>query len=154
VAIYVSSLGFGWWVVGRPFRPVGAITRAMQEITATDLSGRTDASGPPDELHTLADTIDGMLERLDRAFRAERMLVEDVSPELRNPVAVVQANVEAVLADDAASPAERRTSANVVLQSTQRMRRLLEDLLATARTRSEALTDRDVDIAACSCVGG
>ena len=53
--------------------------------------------------------IDDMLERLDTAFRAERALVEDVSHELRNPVAVVQANVEAVLADPRR---HRRRSAN------------------------------------------
>lgn len=146
--MFVLSLAIGWWVAGRALRPIGAITRATQEITATDLTRRIDASGPHDELRTLADTVDGMLERLDRAFRAERMLVEDVSHELRNPVAVVQSNVEAVLASDDVSPAERRAASDVVLQSTRRMTRLLEDLLATARTRSEAFTDRDVDLAA------
>lgn len=147
VVMFVLSLGIGWWVAGRALRPVGAITRATQEITATDLSRRIDATGPRDELRTLAETIDGMLDRLDRAFRAERVLVEDVSHELRNPVAVVQSNVEAVLSDDDASPEDRRAAAAVVLQSTRRMTRLLEDLLATARTRSEAFTDRDVDLA-------
>ncbi|AOX67713.1 two-component sensor histidine kinase [Curtobacterium sp. BH-2-1-1] len=146
--MFVLSLGIGWWVAGRALRPIGAITRATQEITATDLTRRIDASGPRDELRTLADTVDGMLDRLDRAFRAERMLVEDVSHELRNPVAVVQSNVEAVLASDDVTPAERRAASEVVLQSTRRMTRLLEDLLATARTRSEAFTDRDVDLAA------
>jgi signal transduction histidine kinase len=147
IVLFALSLAIGWWVAGRALRPVAMITRATQEITATDLSRRIDASGPPDELHTLANTIDGMLERLDGAFRAERMLVEDVSHELRNPVAVVQSNVEAVLADDDASPDERRAAASVVLQSTRRMSRLLEDLLATARARSDAFTDRDVDVA-------
>lgn len=147
VIMFVLSLGIGWWVAGRALRPVGAITRATQEITATDLSRRIGATGPQDELRTLAETIDGMLDRLDRAFRAERMLVEDVSHELRNPVAVVQSNVEAVLADDDAAPEDRHAAAEVVLQSTRRMTRLLEDLLATARTRSDAFTDRDVDIA-------
>ncbi len=147
VVMFILSLGIGWWVAGRALRPVGAITRATHEITATDLSRRIGATGPRDELRTLAETIDGMLERLDRAFRADRMLVEDVSHELRNPVAVVQSNVEAVLADDTATPEERRAAAAVVLQSTRRMTRLLEDLLATARTRSDAFTDRDVDLA-------
>ncbi|MGN7222448.1 sensor histidine kinase [Curtobacterium flaccumfaciens] len=147
VVMFALSLVIGWWVAGRALRPVDAIAKATQEITATDLSRRIDASGPPDELHTLADTIDGMLDRLDSAFRAERMLVEDVSHELRNPVAVVQSNVEAVLADDHATPDERQAAAAVVLQSTHRMTRLLEDLLATARARSESFTDRDVDVA-------
>ena len=48
-----------------------------------------------------------MLDRLDGAFTAQRRLVEDVSHELRNPVAVVQANVEAVLANDEVTAAER-----------------------------------------------
>ena len=49
-----------------------------------------------------------MLDRLDGAFRTERALVEDVSHELRNPVAVIQANVEAVLGNEQSTAAERR----------------------------------------------
>ena len=56
--------------------------------------------GPHDELRTLADTIDDMLERLEDAFAAQRHLVDDVSHELRNPVAVIRANVDAVLANE------------------------------------------------------
>ena len=145
--MFALSLLIGWWVAGRALRPVGAITRATQEITATDLSRRIDAHGPPDELRTLADTIDGMLERLSRAFKAERMLVEDISHELRNPVAVVQANVEAVLGNEHSTPQQRHVATEVVLQATHRMSRLLEDLLATARIRSESFTDRDVALA-------
>ncbi len=60
--MFVLSLAIGWWVAGRALRPIGAITRATQEITATDLTRRIDASGPHDELRTLADTVDGMLD--------------------------------------------------------------------------------------------
>lgn len=148
VVMFVISIAIGWWVAGRALRPVGAITATAQDITATDLSRRINASGPNDELRTLADTIDGMLERLDRAFRAERMLVEDMSHELRNPVSIVQANVEAVLGNESSTPLERREASAVVLQATRRMSRLLEDLLATARLRSETFVDRDIDLAA------
>ncbi|MFI2363600.1 sensor histidine kinase [Promicromonospora sp. NPDC019610] len=148
VVMFLLSVAVGWWVSGRALRPVEAITRTAQEIGATDLSRRIGATGPHDELRTLADTIDGMLDRLDRAFSAERRLIEDVSHELRNPVTVVRANVEAVLADDRADPAQRAEAAAAVLGATSRMSRLLEDLLATARLRSEAFTDREVDLAA------
>ncbi|WP_423461808.1 sensor histidine kinase [Promicromonospora sp. MS192] len=146
--MFLLSVVVGWWVAGRALRPVEAITRTAQEIGATDLSRRIGATGPHDELRTLADTIDGMLDRLDRAFSAERRLIEDVSHELRNPVTVVQANVEAVLADDQADRAQRAEASAVVLAATGRMSRLLEDLLATARLRSEAFTDQEVDLAA------
>jgi signal transduction histidine kinase len=146
--MFLLSLVIGWFVAGRMLRPVGRITATAQEITATDLTRRIGATGPHDELRTLADTIDAMLGRLDAAFRTERDFVEDVSHELRNPVAVVRANVEAVLADESSTPEQRREAVAVVTRATDRMGRLLEDLLATARRRSGAYDDRDVDLAA------
>ncbi len=148
IVMFVLSLAIGWWVAGRALRPVGAITRTAQEINASDLTRRIGATGPHDELRTLADTIDSMLARLDRAFSDQRRFVEDVSHELRNPVSLIHTNVEAVLANDRSTIPERREASLVVLQATRRMRRLLEDLLAIARSRSEAFTDRQVDLAA------
>ncbi|MDG4664796.1 HAMP domain-containing sensor histidine kinase [Mycobacterium sp. 236(2023)] len=144
--IFLISLVVGWFVAGRMLRPVGEITATARRLSASDLSQRINATGPQDELRTLADTIDGMLDRLDDAFRAERALVEDVSHELRNPVAVVQANVEAVLADEHATPDERAHALAVISRATTRMSRLLEDLLATARRRSGSFADQKVDL--------
>lgn len=144
--MFVISLVVGWFVAGRMLRPVGEITAAANRLSASDLSQRINATGPRDELRTLADTIDGMLDRLDEAFRTERALVEDVSHELRNPVAVVQANVEAVLADDRATAEEREHALAVISRATTRMSRLLEDLLATARRRSGSFADQKVDL--------
>ena len=145
--LFLISLVVGWFVAGRLLRPVGEITRTANRLSASDLSQRINAQGPKDELRTLADTIDGMLDRLDQAFRTERALVEDVSHELRNPVAVIQANVEAVLADDRATPEERANALAVISRATSRMSRLLEDLLATARRRSGSFADQKVDVA-------
>lgn len=145
-AIFLISLAVGWFVAGRLLRPVGEITRTANRLSASDLSQRINATGPRDELRTLADTIDGMLDRLDHAFRTERALVEDVSHELRNPVAVVQANVEAVLADEHATAEERANALAVISRATTRMSRLLEDLLATARRRSGSFADQKVDL--------
>ncbi|WP_304105929.1 cell wall metabolism sensor histidine kinase WalK [Mycolicibacterium bacteremicum] len=136
----------GWVVAGRLLRPIGQITATANRLRANDLSERINADGPADELRTLADTLDDMLDRLDAAFRAERALVEDVSHELRNPVAVVQANVEAVLADPSSTDEERAHALAVISRATARMSRLLEDLLATARTRSGGFADRNVDL--------
>jgi signal transduction histidine kinase len=144
--LFLVSLLVGWWVAGRVLRPVEVITATAREISATDLSRRIDAQGPQDELHTLADTIDQMLERLHEAFVAQRALVDDVSHELRNPLAVVQANVDAVLSDKDADPEDRRTAALVVSRATADMSRLLDDVLASARQRSGAFEERELTL--------
>ncbi len=142
--LFLVSLLVGWWVAGRVLRPVEAITATAREISATDLSRRIDAQGPQDELRTLADTVDQMLDRLDEAFDAQRALVDDVSHELRNPLAVIRANVDAVLSDKDADPDDRRTAALVVSRATAAMSRLLDDVLASARQRSGAFEEQEL----------
>jgi signal transduction histidine kinase len=145
--LFVGSLVIGWWLSGRALRPVSRITAAAREIGATDLSRRIRLSGPDDELRRLADTLDGMLDRLDGAFAAQRRLVDDASHELRNPLAIIQTNVDAVLARDDVTAQERRHAAVVVGRATARMSRLVEDLLASARRDAPAFTETDVELA-------
>ncbi len=145
--LFAGSLGIGWWLSGRALRPVSRITATAEEITATDLSRRIRLGGPDDELRRLSDTLDGMLARLDDAFDAQRRLMDDASHELRNPLAIIQTNVDAVLARDDVTPAERRHAAIVVGRATSRMSRLVEDLLASARRNAPAFTETDVDLA-------
>ena len=147
-ALFIVSLGTGWWLSGRALRPVRRITATAQEITATDLSRRIALEGPRDELRNLADTVDDMLERLESAFVAQRQLVDDASHELRNPLAVIQANVDAVLAHDDTPSEDRAQATAIVSRAIQRMTRLVEDLLASARRSSPAFVDADVDLAA------
>ncbi|TDO44085.1 signal transduction histidine kinase [Kribbella sp. VKM Ac-2527] len=146
-ALFIVSLGTGWWLSGRALRPVRRITATAQEITATDLSRRIALEGPRDELRNLADTVDDMLERLESAFVAQRQLVDDASHELRNPLAVIQANVDAVLAHDDTPSEDRAQATAIVARAIQRMTRLVEDLLASARRSSPAFVDADVDLA-------
>ncbi|MFD5626733.1 MULTISPECIES: sensor histidine kinase [unclassified Streptomyces] len=144
----VTSLALGWILSGRALRPVRAISRTAAEIQATDLSQRIRLEGPKDELRDLADTVDSMLDRLDEAFRAQRQLIDDASHELRSPLAIIRANLDAVLTAEESDEQERRAAARSVDRATTRMTRLVEDLLATARRNAPALADADVDLAA------
>ncbi|MFD7402777.1 sensor histidine kinase [Streptomyces sp. NPDC059866] len=144
----VASPVIGWILSGRALRPVRAISRTAAEIQATDLSQRIRLTGPKDELRELADTVDSMLDRLDEAFRAQRQLIDDASHELRSPLAIIRANLDAVLTAEESDEEDRRAAARSVDRATTRMTRLVEDLLATARRSAPALADADVDLAA------
>jgi signal transduction histidine kinase len=114
---------------------------------AGDLSRRIRLSGPDDEFHELADTIDSMLARIDEAFYAQRRLLDDASHELRNPLAIIQTTTDAVLLADDTTESERRDAALVVSRASRRMTRLVEDLLAAARRDAPAFTDDGIDLA-------
>jgi signal transduction histidine kinase len=146
--LFGASLGVGWLVAGRVLRPIHRITSVAREIQATDLSRRIALAGPKDELRELADTFDGMLGRLEDAFEAQRRFIHEASHELRNPLAVMRTNLDVVLADPAANAAELRRTAGVVRRSSERMSRLVDDLLTHAR---RGIPDREwgeVDLAA------
>src|SRR5262249_20203296 len=68
----VAPAVLGWIVAGRVLRPLRAITAATRRISADSLHERLGLTGPRDELTDLADTIDGLLARLEGAFAAQR----------------------------------------------------------------------------------
>jgi signal transduction histidine kinase len=145
--LFVVSFGIGWLVAGYLLRPIRRITGVAREISATDLSRRIDLPGPEDELHQLADTFDDMLGRLDAAFAGQRRFIQEASHELRNPLAVIRTNLEVTLADEEASADELRHTAEVVGRATDRMSRLVDDLLLYARNETPTLDRAPVDAA-------
>lgn len=133
-AMFLASLVIGWIVAGRALRPIGRITDVAEEIQATDLSRRIGLRGPDDELTRLASTFDAMLDRLDRAFEGQRRFVHEASHELRNPLATIRTNLEVALADPHADVDDLRQTAEVVDRTTDRMGRVVDDLLLFARS--------------------
>ena len=146
--LFVASLGVGWVVAGRVLRPIGRITSVARDIQATDLSRRIELPGPDDELKQLSDTFDAMLARLDAAFAAQRQFVADASHELRNPLAIIRTNVDVALADPRADPEDLRHTIAVVKRASDRMARLVDDLLALARRQEPTVEHEPVDLGA------
>ena len=144
--LFVASLGVGWVVAGRVLRPIGRITSVARDIQATDLSRRIELPGPEDELKQLADTFDAMLARLGAAFAAQRQFTADASHELRNPLAIIRTNVDVALADPHADPDDLRHTMIVVKRASDRMARLVDDLLALARRQEPTLEYEPVDL--------
>jgi signal transduction histidine kinase len=134
-----------WVVVGRALRPVEAMRRTVLAISERDLHRRLDRPGTGDELERLADTLNDLLDRLDRAVTRERQFVADASHELRSPIAGVRALLETEPADPAAV-VEVRAEA---LARLGQLQDLVDDLLVLARndegTRSPPTRPVDLD---------
>jgi len=144
--LFGASLGVGWLVAGRVLQPIQRITAVADEIQATDLSRRIALGGPDDELRRLADTFDGMLGRIDDAFESQRQFIHEASHELRNPLAVIRTNVDVALADPDTPVEDLRETALVVQRSSERMSRLVDDLLVYARQGHLSVDHEPVDL--------
>jgi len=130
----VALLG-GYLITARAFRPVGEMSRMAASIAdGGDLSGRVSApegTDSRDELHALAGTLDGMLERLQRAFERERQFTSDVAHELRTPLNAMQVQGEYALGCEDA--AEKDEAVARMLEKNDEMRQLVNQLLMIAR---------------------
>jgi two-component system, OmpR family, sensor kinase len=128
----------GLTVARRAMRPIAQLTTAAREIERTrDPSRHVPHPEAEDEVAELARTLEGMLAALDDArteteamLRRQRAFVADASHELRTPLTSVLANLE-LLAEQL--DGELGDAADAALRSSQRMRRLVADLLLLAR---------------------
>ena len=101
-------MALGYFVAGRALAPLRRVTGLARRVTQERMDERIAMDGPADELRELADTVDGMLDRLATAFDGQRRFVANASHELRTPLTVIRAEVEVTLADPDASVAELR----------------------------------------------
>ena len=99
VAMTIVSVAAGWLLAGRALRPLRQITATARRVSGENLGERIGLEGPADELKELADTFDGMLERLDGAFASQRHFVANASHELRTPLAIMRTEIDVSMAD-------------------------------------------------------
>ncbi len=139
IAGSVLALIAGMAIARRAMAPIASLTSTAAEIARTrDLSQRMPEPQAEDEVAELTRTLEGMLRELDAArseteslLVRQRRFVADASHELRTPLTSVLANLE-LLADSLHG--DHGEAARSALRSSQRMRRLVADLLLLART--------------------
>ena len=127
----VLALGAGFWIAQSNLRPINRVTTVAREIEASDLSRRIDADGEPVEVQRLADTFDAMLERLQRAFEAQRNFVLDMSHELRTPLTALRGNIDVFLMEPDIDEEVQRTIVRMKAE-VDRLIRLTTNLLYLA----------------------
>jgi len=142
----VVAVGLGWVLAGRALRPLRQVTETANRVADRSLHERIAFNGPADEVKELADTIDAMLERLDRSFGAQRRFVANASHELRTPLAVNRTLLEVALGDPDVSDDLKRL-APTLLTANKRSELLVEGLLALARSEHEVTERAPLDLA-------
>ena len=136
--LMVAGLAFGGWLLaGAALRPVLRMSEQANAISLRAPGARLPQPPGNDEIATLGQTLNAMLDRMEAAFAHERAFVDDASHEIRTPISVMRAELELALleADDDTVRASLRSA----LEETDRLSRLTENLLVLARADADRL---------------
>ena len=137
----VLLIGLGVFVVlRRGLRPIEAMARQADRITAGDLTDRVTPHSPRSEVGRLGAALNGMLARIEAGLHEReasqqqmRRFFADASHELRTPLASLRANAELYQQGALGSPDEVDEVMDRIVLETRRMGRLVEDMLRLAR---------------------
>ena len=120
------------YAVTRAIRPVEEVTRLAEELEATDLSRRVRIDSGGEEFRRLSAVINSLVERLERAFRAQRRLIADAAHELKTPSAILVGEAQDGLRPDA-RPEDIRASLETIERVARGLAREVDALLQLAR---------------------
>ncbi len=128
----VLALGAGWIQTQRSLRPVGMMAAMARHIGTSRLGERLPRSGTGDELDQLAETLNGMLDRIEGHVNQMRQFTADASHELRSPLAALRGLAEVTLSQPR-TEAELRQVIESCNEQYERLQRLVEGLLLLAQ---------------------
>jgi heavy metal sensor kinase len=122
----------GWIISSRVIKPIKDISATAAKISGGDLSQRINVAEAESELGQLAAVLNSTFARLEAAFAQQQQFTSDAAHELRTPVSVMLTQAQTALNRERTAP-EYRETVETCQRAAQRMRRLIESLLALAR---------------------
>lgn len=139
--VIIIAFGIGWALAGVTLRPIHRITQTAKTVgEKRDFSQRVEHVGPHDEIGQLATTFNNMLTQLEDAYvqieqslQAQRRFVADASHELRTPLTTIRGNISLLQRQPPISIEDRADILTDTVEETERLIRLVNDLLVLAR---------------------
>lgn len=138
ITILLAAIG-GYFIIHNAFKPVKKITETAKSISNSgDLSRRIAIGEGKDEIYSLANVFDEMLEKLKNTFDREKQFTSDASHELRTPVAVILSECE-YAEQCAKTEVEYKESVGSIKRQAERMSKLISELLTISRMDRNAI---------------
>jgi signal transduction histidine kinase len=142
------ALAGGWVITYAALSPVRTLTTTARQISATDLGRRIELRGAKDELYTLGETFNQMLDRLEKGFLSQQEFIAAASHDLRTPLTVIRSYADLLSRWGKADPAVLAESLQAIGRATEIMSRLVDDLLLIASLQNRpVLTCRPFNLA-------
>jgi two-component system sensor histidine kinase BaeS len=135
-----------WWLSRRLTEPVLALSRATQEVAAGHYDLELPRGKGTDEISLLSDRFQRMVDQLAEAEKLKRSFLMSVSHELRTPLTAIRGHVEAVREGVVSDPEAVQASLEIVAAETDRLERLVGDVLDLAKLQANRFTVRHEEV--------
>ncbi|WP_270811372.1 sensor histidine kinase [Hungatella effluvii] len=127
--VLILGTGATWLMAGHVLKPLKELSSAIDEIGGNDLSNRVEIQGRQDEIGRLARSFNHMMDKVSASFERQKRFSASAAHELKTPLATILVNLEVLELDGKTSPDRMEKVLTIVKSNTERMIRLVEDLM-------------------------
>lgn len=127
--VLILGTGATWLMAGHVLKPLKELSSAIEGIGGNDLSNRVEIQGRQDEIGRLARSFNHMMDKVSASFERQKRFSASAAHELKTPLATILVNLEVLELDGKTSPDRMEKVLTIVKANTERMIRLVEDLM-------------------------
>lgn len=143
--VLILGTGATWLMAGHVLKPLKALSSTIEEIGGSDLSNRVEIQGRQDEIGRLARSFNHMMDKVSASFERQKRFSASAAHELKTPLATILVNLEVLEMDGRTSPERLEKVLTIVKANTERMIRLVEDLMRLTSDTSQEM-DEEVEL--------
>lgn len=139
--VLILGTGATWLMAGHVLKPLKALSSTIEEIGGNDLSNRVEIQGRQDEIGRLARSFNHMMDKVSASFERQKRFSASAAHELKTPLATILVNLEVLELDGRTSPERLEKVLTVVKTNTERMIRLVEDLMRLTSDKNHEMAE-------------
>jgi two-component system heavy metal sensor histidine kinase CusS len=137
ISLFIASI-LSYFLSGYMLKPVNDIIISAKNINIYEKTEQLKVPQTNDEVQRLAETVNEMLQRIERSMKEQNNFFASASHELKTPLTILQTEIEVSLKSDNLSP-EIIELLNSQLDEVKRLSRLIEDFLLVTQLKNKSL---------------
>lgn len=143
ITVAVTLLGgvLAYFVSGRALKPLKSFASQVENVQPNNLADMKISEDVLPEFKQFSKSFNGMLDRLDEGFSAQRQFTGNAAHELRTPLALMQAQIELFSVEHSDVQPDTAELLKLLQEQTERMSQMTKTLLEMSELRSVPCDD-------------
>lgn len=129
ILIIILGIIATYFITGYTLRPVAILSDKIKHINENNLGDRIDNNGRKDEIGSLTDSFNHMLDRIEESFLSQKRFASNASHELKTPLAIMKTSIQVLQLEENPTIEDYKENLEITEKSTERLIRVVDDLL-------------------------